>query len=249
MLLLNVEPEFDCVDSQAALNGMNNAEFVIAMTPFRSSVAETYANVMLPIGTYAETAGSFVNGEGRWQLFEGVCAPKGETRPAWKVLRVMGNLLGLDGFDYMTVENVHDEAVAQIGELSDATGQCVFAQSLGAEGTSVERIADLPMYATDAIIRRADALQETVDAHTAAVYLSKATAEQLAVTDGDKLDVQQGEGCITLPVIIDARVPAGAAYIPASLPGTIGLGNARSLLNIAKASGVATDEKVSAGNA
>jgi NADH-quinone oxidoreductase subunit G len=219
------------------------------MTPFRSSVTETYANVMLPIGTYAETAGSFVNGEGRWQLFEGVCAAKGETRPAWKVLRVMGNLLGLDGFDYISVEDVHDEAVAQIGELSNATGQCVFAKSLSTESATFERIADLPMYATDGIIRRADALQNTADALTASVYLSKQTAGQLAVTDGDVLDVQQGEGGISLPVIIDARVPEGAAYIPASLNGTIGLGNAQSSLNIAKASGVATDEKVSAGNA
>ena len=248
MLLLNVEPEYDCADSQAALNGMNSAEFVVVMTPFRSSVMDTYANVLLPIGTYAETAGSFVNGEGRWQLFEGTCAPKGEARPAWKVLRVLGNLLNLDGFDYFSVEEIHDEVRGKIGEASAATGKAVLPTALGA-AAELERVSDVPMYAIDNIVRRAAPLQNTHDAMRSAVYVNAATAAKVGVAEGNSATVAQGEGSVILPVIIDERVPAGAVYVPAALSGTIALGNAQANISIAKASAVANNEKVSAGNA
>ncbi|MDH5300439.1 MAG: NADH-quinone oxidoreductase subunit NuoG [Gammaproteobacteria bacterium] len=248
MLLLNVEPEFDCADTQAALQGMKNTDFVIALTPFRSASMDSYADVLLPIATYAETAGSFVNGEGRWQLFEGVCAPKGEARPAWKVLRVLGNLLDLNGFDYFSVEEIHDELRAKVGEPVSATGAVAMPKSLPSD-VALERVADVPMYAIDNIIRRAAPLQKTADAMQAAVYLNAETAAKFAVTEDDHVAVTQGQAKVTLPLIIDARVPAGVVYVPSSLAGTIALGNAQGTISIAKASAVANNEKVSAGNA
>ncbi|MDP7042042.1 MAG: NADH-quinone oxidoreductase subunit NuoG, partial [Gammaproteobacteria bacterium] len=99
VVLLGVEPEFDCADDVAALNTLADAEFVVAMSPWISSSATEYADVVLPVGTFAETSGTYINAEGAWQSFAGVARPVAEARPAWKVLRVLGNLLDVPGFD------------------------------------------------------------------------------------------------------------------------------------------------------
>ena len=97
-VLLNVEPELDCANPQLARSALDKAEMVVVMSPYRHGM--DYADVLLPIAPYSETSGTFVNAEGRAQGFNGTVKPLGDTRPAWKVLRVLGNLLSLDGFSY-----------------------------------------------------------------------------------------------------------------------------------------------------
>jgi NADH-quinone oxidoreductase subunit G len=109
-LLLNVEPELDCYDPVQAMAAMRAAEFVIALSPYQHRALD-YAHVMLPIGPFTETSGTFVNTEGRPQSFRGVVNPLAETRPGWKVLRVLGSMLGLAGFDYTASEQVRDEVL------------------------------------------------------------------------------------------------------------------------------------------
>jgi NADH-quinone oxidoreductase subunit G len=109
-LLLNVEPELDCYDPVQAMAAMRAAEFVIALSPYQHRALD-YAHVMLPIGPFTETSGTFVNTEGRPQSFRGVVNPLAETRPGWKVLRVLGSMLGLAGFDYIASEQVRDEVL------------------------------------------------------------------------------------------------------------------------------------------
>ncbi|MHB1237747.1 MAG: NADH-quinone oxidoreductase subunit NuoG, partial [Gallionella sp.] len=109
-VLLNAEPELDMHDPQQAMKAMYAADMVVAMSAFKHHATE-YADVLLPIAPFTETSGTFVNTEGLAQSFRGAVRPLGEARPAWKVLRVLGNLLNVPGFDYDTSEAVRDEVL------------------------------------------------------------------------------------------------------------------------------------------
>ena len=137
---------------------------MLALTPFAPESLERYAHVVLPIGTFAETAGTFVNLEGRWQSFAGAALPVGEARPGWKVLRVLGNLLGLAGFDYPTSEAVRDELKARLGQAVGAAAATEYNGSWRPSGPLPGVLAELPLYQTDPLVRRAQALQETREA-------------------------------------------------------------------------------------
>ncbi|HSL70020.1 MAG TPA: molybdopterin-dependent oxidoreductase, partial [Longimicrobiales bacterium] len=125
-----------------------------------------FAHVLLPIGTFAETSGTFINAEGRWQSFLGAAQPVGESRPGWKVLRVLGNLLELAGFDYVTSEEVRDELKGRVGEAKPDTA-FVARRTLNGERPGGAAV-DVPMYQIDALVRRAPALQRTREAQAAA---------------------------------------------------------------------------------
>jgi NADH-quinone oxidoreductase subunit G len=168
-LLLNLEPEADCLDPQTALAALAGARAVVALTPYASAAAREYARVLLPVATFAETSGTYVNVEGRWQAFAGVATAVGAARPAWKVLRVLGNLLDLAGFEHVSSEDVRAElehlvaaAGAGSGMAPAASGTRVVAPN-GRGGS----VLDVPMYAIDALVRRAPALQATRDGRAA----------------------------------------------------------------------------------
>jgi NADH-quinone oxidoreductase subunit G len=108
-VLWGLDPAFDLVDPASALSALDQAGLVVACSAFRSPSLDALADILLPIGAFAETSGTFVNASGDWQRFQGAVAPPGEARPGWKVLRVLGNLLELDGFDYASAKQVHDE--------------------------------------------------------------------------------------------------------------------------------------------
>lgn len=138
------------------------SEFVVALTAYRTPGVEAAADVMLPLGTAFETAGTFVNGEGRVQSFAGVASPVGEARPGWKILRVIGNLLDVPGFDYVSAEQVRDEALGRIGTPvpdNAYAGEHVCEAADEPEGS----ILDVPIYRVDSLVRHAHALQLTVD--------------------------------------------------------------------------------------
>jgi NADH-quinone oxidoreductase subunit G len=113
LVLLGCEPDRDCSDGEGAVKAMQAAGFVLALTPYLGDALQTHADVVLPVGTFAETAGTFVNGEGRWQSFGGVASPVGESRPAWKVLRVLCSLLQMPDCEYVSA----DEILAEIRRL------------------------------------------------------------------------------------------------------------------------------------
>jgi NADH-quinone oxidoreductase subunit G len=161
LLLTGVEPEYDCADAVAALNALNDAAFVVALTPWLTASAREYADVVLPVGSFAETAGTFVNAAGDWQSFTGVCRPVGDCRPGWKVLRVLGNLLNVENFDYESADDVRDELLGISASLQNFTAADLEA---AAEVTVRPADLDVPIYAVDALTRRATSLQQTVDA-------------------------------------------------------------------------------------
>jgi NADH-quinone oxidoreductase subunit G len=152
--------------------------------------------------------------------------PLGDARPAWKVLRVLGNLMSLPGFDQETTEAVRDEVCkpdAVAAKLSNRVdGVALKVEVAPADG--LERIADVPIYFGDPIVRRAGSLQRTRDALPPRAWLAPALAEKLGVKQGERIKVRQGEGSATVEVGIDARLPAGCVRLAAAHRHTAGLG-------------------------
>jgi NADH-quinone oxidoreductase subunit G len=223
-ILLGVEPEYDCWDSAAATAALAAAEFVVALAPWTSEAMKANADVLLPIGPFTETSGTFVNAEGRWQSFTGVASPYADSRPGWKVLRVLGNLLELEGFDYTSSEQLRDELRRKVDAVSTTIGPAQGGVAAVATVSGLERIGDVPIHSADALVRRAASLQQTPDAARASVRLCGAQAGQSGVGDADTVRVSQGDSSITLAVEIDERVPAGCVWLPAAIPATVGLG-------------------------
>ena len=240
-VLLNLEPALDCADPQTAHAAMAQAEMVVVMSPFHHG--HEYADVMLPIAPFTETAGTFVNCEGRAQSFNGTVKPLGETRPGWKVLRVLGNLLELPGFEYDTAEAVRAEVLASMeaspdlaARLNNRSGVTPVAPvAVSASPSVLERISDVPIYFTDAIVRRAPALQETADAREPAVHVSSALAASLGIEAGAGLAVTQGSGRLVLAAVIDPALPANVVRIAAGHPGTAALGAMFGAVSVEKA--------------
>jgi len=165
VVLFNFEPDKDLAGSTAAVAQLAERKFVVAMTPYVSEALEECANLLLPIGTFAETSGTFVNCEGRWQSFAGVANPVGDARPGWKVLRVLGNMLDVPGFDYQTSEEVRAELRQSLGDVPQDNGYRGTEALARPNGTDAAGdVADVPMYEVDSVVRRANALQRTPEA-------------------------------------------------------------------------------------
>ena len=239
-LLWNTEPELDCHNPHQALAAMRAAEFVVALSPFRHLATE-YAHVLLPIAPFSETAGTFVNMEGRVQSFQGAVKPLGETRPGWKVLRVLGSLLGLQGFEFNSADQVRAAVLDGrdvAAELSNAPADAVVA---AAAPTGIQRIAEVPIYFGDALVRRSEPLQATRDARPPAARMAPALMDRLGLVQGDRVRVMQDGGEATLPVQADASVPPGCVRIAAAHPRTAGLGDMFGAVTLER---VAVTEKV-----
>jgi len=222
-LLLNCEPEYDTADPAATAAALKGADTVIALAAYRNSALE-YADAILPIAPFTETAGTFVSCEGRVQSFNGVVRSPGEARPGWKVLRVLGNELGLAGFDYDSPEAVRAEALPAdvAARLSNAVS---VAPALAAVATEkAERIADVPVYFSDPIVRRAQSLQRTADARPPRASANARTLAAFGLKAGDKARVRQGEAGALLECALDDRLPDGVVRVPAAHASTSTLG-------------------------
>ncbi|MDD5249944.1 MAG: NADH-quinone oxidoreductase subunit NuoG [Rhodocyclaceae bacterium] len=224
-VLLNVEPELDCADPRAALAAVKAADTVVVLSPFKSAAALEYADVMLPVSPFTETSGSFVSTEGRVQSFQAVAKPLGETRPGWKVLRVLGTLLELDGFGYESSEDVRNEILGGTPEFVAGldNGAAATASPAAAAG-ALERVADVPLYFADALVRRAPSLQKTKDAAVPAARMNAVTLAKLGIAAGDPVRVKQGDGAAVLAAQLDAALPDGCVRVAAAHAATANLG-------------------------
>jgi NADH-quinone oxidoreductase subunit G len=188
---------------------------------------QEYADVMLPISPFTETDGTFVNAEGRWQGFSATVPCAGEARPAWKVLRVMGNMLGLDGFEYVSIDEIRQEIRRAAGDAvpSNDVEWSVPAALNSDDRWGVVRVGHVALYGTDNIVRRSEPLQQTGDARdSAAVRVPGVLARRLGLEGASRVAVKQGDGRAEMPLIIDDRVPAGCVLIPAGIPDARSLG-------------------------
>ncbi len=224
-VLLGVEPTLDAYDAAAARAALEAAEFSVALTAFRSPALEA-CDVLLPIAAFTETAGCYVNMEGRMQRFHGAVKPKGEARPAWKVLRVLGNLLSLHGFDYDSVESVRADALPQGQEgiaahLHNGTAGADMDVPPAASGPV--RLGETGLYDLDPLTRRAPALQ--AQAGAARVSVGTALFQQLAVEEGVLVRLRQGQGqAVVLPIHWDAGLADGVVRVAAGTLATADLG-------------------------
>ncbi len=234
-VLMNVEPELDCWNSLVARNAMKNAELVISLTSYRSAEMEDYAHIMLPVSVFTETSGTYINNEGTAQGFAGAVAPVGEARPAWKVLRVLGNYFNLDGFDYQSSTDVLDEVMSKIGDIKgNNIDQWMVPSSITSDMNGLQRITETPMNMVDAICRRAGALQSTDNISDGTIHINSTLAEKNQFHDGDRARVEQDDAYVSLNVVIDDRVPDDCILIQSAHPDQVELGPAFGTIRISK---------------
>jgi NADH-quinone oxidoreductase subunit G len=231
MFLFDVEPEEDSADPVALAKALEQVEFIVSFSPYVNA-AEGHADVMLPIAPYTETAGSLINAEGRLQHFNPVVQPLGETRPGWKVLRVLGNLLDLNGFEFQSAAEVRAEALGTLNEAGQIAARLAQQKELplpqglaAAAEQAVERCAPVPIYSSDAIVRRAPSLQRTRDARDARmVGVSAALWQQLGLQDGDAVRVSASGNAAVLPARRDDTLAHNVVRIAAAWAEAAALG-------------------------
>lgn len=232
-VVLHAEPLLDADNGQQAIAALRGAQFAVALTPYRSAAAE-WADVMLPVAPFTETSGTFVNAQGLAQSFKGTVAPFGQTRPAWKVLRVLGNVLHLAGFDDETSESVRDAALA--GGVEGRLSNDIKAPlGLGQPLTGLERVADVPIYRSDAMVRRSEPLQAAPASKKPAARMNGTTLTSLGLTAGVKVRVTGGQGAVELETVQDDAVADRGVRIAAAFENTAALGGAFGQLSVERA--------------
>jgi NADH-quinone oxidoreductase subunit G len=216
VVLLGLEPSADLLDPQAAKAALAKAGTVIAMTAFDSAELREVADVLLPITPYTETSGSYVNAEGTLQSVQAAVRPLGEARPAWKVLRVLGNVLGLENFYFNSSEEVLAEALPSSFE-SQLNNQTSTQPAVTSVFTAaIERLADVTIHSSDAIVRRAPALQLTQDAKRAVkLGLPSALFTQLGLKEGDAVKVSQLGASVVMPATEEKSLVDGVVRLSA----------------------------------
>lgn len=237
-LLMNVEPELDCANAAQAVLALSQAKFVVALSIYRNQVLLDHANVILPMGPFTETGGTFVNAMGTWQSFQGVAKPYGGSRPGWKILRVLANFLDLADFEYENVDAIRQEvrvsaasSVTQTWKLTKPKNHTPHA--LG----KLSRIGEIPLYAIDSLVRHALPLQQAqaiIEGEVASVRLHPETAKQLGIEEGSVVKVKQAAAVVELAVLLDARVATEAAWIAGGIPATRQLGELFGEVEISK---------------
>ena len=233
MIVLHAEPGRDMAQGAQAEAALRGA-FSVALTPFRSA-AESWASVMLPIAPFTETSGTFINTAGEAQSFHATVKPLGQTRPGWKVLRVLANIMALPGFQQESSEAVRDEVLGQgsVASRLNSTVTVAPAPVALSAASGLERVAEVPIYHSDAVVRRAESLQAAPAAKVAAVRVHPDTAAKLGLTGAAQVRVK---GLATpLSFATDASLPAGAVRIPLGLSSTVAVGAAHGRVELERA--------------
>jgi NADH-quinone oxidoreductase subunit G len=231
-ILFDVEPAHDFNDPQLAEAAMSHAECVVAFTSFASDKLRSYANILLPISTFAETSGTFVNTEGKMQSFKGAGTLQGDSRPGWKILRVLGNMMDIDGFDYMSTQDILTEFKELVSISSDNALSVTDDYALADVPAGLQRIGNTHMYATDSLVRRAEALQKSAAEDCNSVALHPADIASLGLTEGETVTVRQGDGSTVLMLVKSLDVPQGCAHIPSGTSKSSALGAAFGVVEI-----------------
>lgn len=217
-LLMGVEPARDFWNGALSMSALQSADMVVAISAFRSPELEECADILLPMAIFSETSGTYVNAEGRWQRNRGAVRPHGESRPGWKILRVLGNLMDQSGFEYTDSQQIHDEIhdMCEAAQLDNHQQQPKkLEQQLSA--STLLRGGDTPLYACDPLVRRATALQQTQDAGSDAIRLHPDEAVRLGLEGADKAMVKQNGNQVDLPLQLDERIPKGCVWISTGL--------------------------------
>ena len=216
VIMMNIEPDCDLPNPIQARAALAKANTVIALSAFQSPDLLEVADVILPISTFTETVATFVNAEGCVQTIQPSVKPLGDSRPGWKVLRVLGGLIGLEGFLFNMPEEVLGEALndqycAKLNNRS--SGNALGNDSLVLQ-SGLERLSDVNIYAGDPIVRRSSALQLTRDAKRGnQVGLGQKIFTDLGLSEGDIVCITQGDQSLKIPATLEANLASGVVRI------------------------------------
>ena len=238
VILMNIEPDSDFPNPAAARAALAKANTVIALSAYKSADLMEVADVILPTSVFSETVSTFVNLEGRVQTVQPSVKPLGDSRPAWKVLRVLGGLLGLDGFLFNAPEEVLGEALddGYCNRLNNKATSSSIANGNLAPFNGLERLADVNIYAGDQIVRRSSALQLTRDAKRGnQLGLNKTTFAELGLKEGDAVRVTQDSHSVDMPATLEVNLAPGAVRISAGTMASAKLGSMFGPVTVSKA--------------
>jgi len=229
VVLYQVEPLADLPNPQAAKTALLKAQTVIAFSAFISNDLLELADVILPLTPYSEQAGTYINIAGDVQTVQASVRPLGQSRPGWKVLRVLGDILKLDGFQFNTVEEVKSSALdgIDISKLLSNRTQIALEMVSATAGNGLERIADVPIYFSDAIVRRAPSLHLTTDSKNAMkIGIPSGLFSQMQLKEGDPIKITQGQTQVVMPATLQKGLAEGVVRIATATPVSANLGDA-----------------------
>jgi len=229
VVLYQVEPLADLPNPQAAKTALLKAQTVIAFSSFISNDLLELADVILPLTPYSEQAGTYINIAGDAQTVQASVRPLGQSRPGWKVLRVLGDILKLDGFQFNTVEEVKSSALdgIDISKLLSNRTQIALEMVSATAGNGLERIADVPIYFSDAIVRRAPSLHLTTDSKNAMkIGIPSGLFSQMQLKEGDPIKITQGQTQVVMPATLQKGLAEGVVRIATATPVSANLGDA-----------------------
>jgi len=210
-LLWDFEVEYDTGNPAQAMQALGAAERVIAICSFATDRTRQIADIILPLAPLAESEGSLVNLDGSTLKYAPASKVSGEARPGWKILRRLGFESGLEGFDQVSLAELR----AQMGEatvlVKSQKSDVSMEYTLPEKG--LYRIGELAMYSVDGLCRRAEALQNTIQADSQFVGLNPLDANRLGLTDGGTARVRQGENEVKVEVRFSDRVPQGGVWL------------------------------------
>ena len=237
--LFNVEPHLDYANAPAAVAALKDA-FVVAASTFADDELKAVADVLLPIASFAETGGTYVNLEGRWQSVKGAVPPPGEARPGWKVFRVLGNMSGLKDFEQVSVEQVRDTIKAELA----AAGIDGFDNALNFDAVQpreidshagLQQVSAVGMYAVDGLLRRAGPLQHTEETvGNRSLRMHPDDAKPLGLEAGQTVQLERDGQSVQLPVSLDPGMALGCIWVPVGIRQTAALGGLCGPLTVSK---------------
>ncbi len=228
--LMGVEPGFDFANPNCARQSMLAAEFVVVLSAWQDDSIQDYANVILPMGPYAETSGTYINVDRLWQTVKGALVPPGEARPAWKILRVLANILHVDDFEYASTDDVLNEIKTLVGMMHETGYKPFYPECLPAVRDELVRVGEWPLYRVDAIVRHAVELQNCGSAEEACIRVHPETARRLHLDA--HATVSQGDIEITLPLKCDERIAPDVIWVANAMPETVDLGQAFAAITV-----------------
>jgi NADH-quinone oxidoreductase subunit G len=229
-VLMGVEPGYDFANPSGARKSMLAAEFVVLLSAYDNESMHDYADVILPISPYAETSGTYVNVDNTWQTVKGALTPLGESRPAWKVLRVLGNLFNCQDFNYTSSEEVLDEVKSAVSINLEPKYSPYYPESLPEINHSLVRVGEWPLYRSDAIVRHTIELQDCAASESSCIRVHPETANRLQLKE--HATVSQGDIEITLPLKRDERIAADVVWVANAMPETVDLGHSFAAITI-----------------
>jgi NADH-quinone oxidoreductase subunit G len=225
-ITFGIDPEADGWDGQATVAALKKARHVIAFASFDNAQLRDCADLILPVATFAETDGTYVNIEGRWQSWRAAVLPAGEARPGWKILRMLGSLAQQPGFEFFAIEDVRTELQNACGDLQlDNALRGGFkpaAARAAKDKNGLFRFSEVPIYGTDPLVRRSESLQATADAQIGVrARLHPDTARRLGVNEGDRIEIRQDGAAAEFLLHVDAGIAADCVCTPLGIGGTV----------------------------